>query len=135
MTTKRKTVWGIALKDGTLQTGMAVFGKRSEAEDAIAKISHMSDGFEAVELDPVSYPPIPDSWVACSDRMPEEDEFVLVWPLPDFGVELHVGQYCKYHKKGSGWYAQVSEQNYGIEWYPINVTHWQPLPSPPTTEK
>ncbi|MGQ6215278.1 hypothetical protein ACUNGV_25830 [Serratia sp. IR-2025] len=60
--TKRKSVWGIALKDGTLQTGMAVFGKRSEAEDAIAKISHLSDGFEAVELGALISLVIPDGW-------------------------------------------------------------------------
>lgn len=61
--TKRKSVWGISLRDGTLQTGMAVFGKRSEAEDAIAKISHLSDGFGVVELGPVNSPETPDGWV------------------------------------------------------------------------
>lgn len=76
-------------------------------------------------------PVIPDGWVACSDRMPEDDDFVYIWPRPDFGVELHVGQYCECHPKGDGWYAQVYEQNYGIEWYPINVTHWIPLPAAP----
>ena len=75
-----------------------------------------------------------DGWVACSDRMPEDDDFVYIWPRPDFGVELHVGQYCECHPKGDGWYAQVYEQNYGIEWYPINVTHWIPLPAAPQQE-
>ena len=72
-----------------------------------------------------------DGWVACSERMPEDDDFVYIWPRPDFGVELHVGQYCECHPKGDGWYAQVYEQNYGIEWCPITVTHWMPLPNPP----
>lgn len=71
-------------------------------------------------------------WISCSERMPDSDEFVQIWPLPDFGVELHVGQYDKFNKKGAGWYAQVYEANYGIEWHPINVTHWMPLPNPPT---
>ena len=71
-------------------------------------------------------------WVPCSERLPEDDDFVYIWPRPEFGVELHVGQYCECHPKGDGWYAQVYEQNYGIEWYPINVTHWMPLPKPPT---
>ncbi|ANZ87774.1 DUF551 domain-containing protein [Citrobacter freundii] len=71
-------------------------------------------------------------WIKCSERMPDSDEFVQIWPLPDFGVELHVGQYDKFNKKGAGWYAQVYEHNYGIEWHPINVTHWMPLPHPPT---
>lgn len=79
-------------------------------------------------------PVIPDGWVACSERMPEDDDFVHIWPRPDFGVELHVGQYCECHPKGDGWYAQVYEQNYGIEWYPIAVTHWMPLPAAPQQE-
>ena len=75
-----------------------------------------------------------DGWVACSERMPEDDDFVYIWPRPDFGVELHVGQYCECHPKGDGWYAQVYEQNYGIEWCPITVTHWMPLPAAPQQE-
>ncbi|EPF5500531.1 DUF551 domain-containing protein [Yersinia enterocolitica] len=70
-------------------------------------------------------------WIKCSDQMPENDEFVRIWPLPDFGVELHVGQYIKFHKNGPGWFAQVYEHNYGIEFYPITVTHWMPLLAAP----
>lgn len=70
-------------------------------------------------------------WIKCSEMTPSDDDFVLVWPLPDFGVELHVGQYYKSHPKGDGWYVQVYEQNYGVEWYPIKVTHWQKLPLRP----
>ncbi|MGT3294725.1 DUF551 domain-containing protein [Yersinia enterocolitica] len=79
-------------------------------------------------------PEIPDGWIKCSDRMPEDDDFVLIWPLPDFGVELHVGQYIKFHKNGPGWFAQVYEHNYGVEFYPITVTHWMPLPAAPESE-
>lgn len=74
---------------------------------------------------------IPQGWIKCSDQMPEDDEFVRIWPLPDFGVELHVGQYIKFHKNGPGWFAQVYEYNYGVEFYPITVTHWMPLPDAP----
>ena len=74
---------------------------------------------------------VPDRWIPVSERMPEDDGFVYIWPRPDFGVELHVGQYCECSPKGDGWYAQVYEQNYGIDWYPITVTHWMPLPASP----
>ncbi|HHO8399980.1 TPA: DUF551 domain-containing protein, partial [Klebsiella pneumoniae] len=70
-------------------------------------------------------------WIPVSERMPDDDDFVYIWPRPDFGVELHVGQYCECSPKGDGWYAQVYEQNYGIEWHPITVTHWMPLPAGP----
>ncbi|WP_232959813.1 DUF551 domain-containing protein [Enterobacter hormaechei] len=79
-------------------------------------------------------PMVPDGWVACSERMPEDDDFVYIWPRPDFGVELHVAQYGKFDKRDAGWYAQVYEQNYGIEYYPVRVTHWMPLPAAPQQE-
>ncbi|MEH8438702.1 DUF551 domain-containing protein [Klebsiella pneumoniae] len=74
---------------------------------------------------------VADRWIPVSERMPEDDDFVYIWPRPDFGVWLHVGQYCERSHKGGGWYAQVYEQNYGIEWHPITVTHWMPLPAVP----
>lgn len=78
---------------------------------------------------------VADRWIPVSERMPEDDDFVYIWPRPDFGVELHVGQYCERSHKGGGWYAQVYEQNYGIEWHPITVTHWMPLPTGPQEVK
>ena len=86
------------------------------------------------ERDVLNSPVIPDGWVACSERMPEDDDFVYIWPRPDFGVELHVAQYGKFDKRDAGWYAQVYEQNYGIEYYPVRVTHWMPLPAAPQQE-
>ncbi|HDE1497252.1 TPA: DUF551 domain-containing protein [Klebsiella quasipneumoniae] len=74
---------------------------------------------------------VPGKWIPVSEQMPDDDDFVYIWPRPDFGVELHVGQYCERSHKGGGWYAQVYEQNYGIEWHPITVTHWMPLPAAP----
>lgn len=79
--------------------------------------------------------PVIPGWIPVSERMPEDDDFVYIWPRPDFGVELHVGQYCECSPKGDGWYAQVYEQNYGIEWHPITVTHWMPLPAGPQEVK
>ncbi|MFA3924871.1 DUF551 domain-containing protein [Klebsiella pneumoniae] len=78
---------------------------------------------------------VADRWIPVSEQKPEDDDFVYIWPRPDFGVELHVGQYCECSPKGDGWYAQVYEQNYGIEWHPITVTHWMPLPAAPREVK
>lgn len=85
--------------------------------------------------EPQNIPEIIPGWIPVSERMPDDDDFVYIWPRPDFGVELHVGQYCECSPKGDGWYAQVYEQNYGIEWYPITVTHWMPLPAAPQEAK
>lgn len=105
----------------------------NHTEDKLAMVDHSGDSNNMVE--PVTTAnKLLDGWVACSERMPEDDDFVYIWPRPDFGVELHVGQYCECHPKGDGWYAQVYEQNYGIEWCPITVTHWMPLPAAPKQE-
>lgn len=95
-------------------------------EDAAMSLAAMKRALASLEADA--------GWVACSERMPENDDFVYIWPRPDFGVELHVAQYGKFDKRGAGWYAQVYEQNYGIEYYPVRVTHWMPLPAAPQQE-
>lgn len=102
--------------------------------------NHIEDAYRAAMLqsfgnsEQLNSPVNQDGWVACSDRMPENDDFVYIWPRPDFGVELHVAQYGKFDKRDAGWYAQVCEQNYGIEYYPVKVTHWMPLPAAPQQE-
>ncbi|MEN6734351.1 DUF551 domain-containing protein [Klebsiella pneumoniae] len=99
----------------------------AETESMLAAASHDTPALNSVQ----SVLTVPGKWIPVSERMPDDDDFVYIWPRPDFGVELHVGQYCECSPKGDGWYAQVYEQNYGIEWHPITVTHWMPLPAGP----
>ncbi|MEQ3423079.1 DUF551 domain-containing protein [Citrobacter braakii] len=109
---------------------------KMHAIDAVAAIAEVRgwNDCRAAMLQAGNYPVTPDGWIPVSERMPDDDDFVYIWPRPDFGIELHVGQYCECHPKGDGWYAQVYEQNYGIEWHPIIVTHWMPLPAAPQQE-
>ena len=102
-----------------------------EIERLLAAAPHDTPALNSVQ----SIVTVPGKWIPVSERMPEDDDFVYIWPRPDFGVELHVGQYCECSPKGDGWYAQVYEQNYGIDWHPINVTHWMPLPAAPQEVK
>ncbi|MGP2516401.1 DUF551 domain-containing protein [Yersinia sp. 2545 StPb PI] len=111
-----------------------IWTEKKERADFVTKFCPELPVTELYTTPQLNSPEIPQGWIKCSDRMPENDEFVLIWPLPDFGVDLHVGQYIKFHKKGPGWFAQVSEQNYGVEFYPITVTHWMTLPAAPESE-
>lgn len=103
------------------------YGRKSLRERYVAMLA----AAQQPQDEPQNIPEIIPGWIPVSERMPDDDDFVYIWPRPDFGVELHVGQYCECSPKGDGWYAQVYEQNYGIEWYPITVTHWMPLPADP----
>ncbi|WP_462216009.1 DUF551 domain-containing protein [Klebsiella pneumoniae] len=105
----------------------AIFGEDGACRAAMLAAAPQSPGSEPAT--------VPGKWIPVSERMPEDDDFVYIWPRPDFGVELHIGQYCERNHKGGGWYAQVYEQNYGIEWHPITVTHWMPLPAGPQEVK
>lgn len=79
-------------------------------------------------------PVIPDSWVACSERMPEftedESELYLCWG--------------KYHKEADAGYIPAFLSHKYLEWQPLNddcdpekviITHWRPLPPGPQQEK
>ncbi|MFU8373770.1 DUF551 domain-containing protein [Raoultella ornithinolytica] len=110
------------------------YGRKSLRERYVAMLAaaaHDTPALNSVQ----SVATVPGKWIPVSERMPDDDDFVYIWPRPDFGVELHVGQYCERSHKGGGWYAQVYEQNYGIEWHPITVTHWTPLPAAPQEVK
>lgn len=107
------------------------YGRKSLRERYVAMLA----AAQQPQDEPQNIPEIIPGWIPVSERMPDDDDFVYIWPRPDFGVELHVGQYCECSPKGDGWYAQVYEQNYGIEWYPITVTHWMPLPAAPQEVK
>lgn len=109
----------------------AVFANNERLLKVIAAMLH---GAEIVESRSSNSPVVPDGWVACSERMPDNDDFVYIWPRPDFGVELHVAQYGKFDRRDTGWYAQLYEQNFGIEYHPVTVTHWMPLPAAPQQE-
>lgn len=63
-----------------------------------------------------------DGWVACSERMPEEGDDMIVF------TDDIVMSGISYSKK-KGFYIQALEYD---DDEPIdNVTHWMPLPSPP----
>ncbi|HHY2873022.1 TPA: DUF551 domain-containing protein, partial [Enterobacter hormaechei subsp. oharae] len=61
-------------------------------------------------------PVIPDGWVACSDRMPEQFKAILAFN--EYG-EVWSGAYDRY------WNFYCD--NLLVE----HVTHWMPLPNPP----
>ena len=81
-------------------------------------------------------------WISVGDSMPKAYEDVFIWPRPDFGVEQFVGHFTPhatgkaYESTGfAGWFAAEYESSYGIALRRVNVTHWMPLPKPPSEER
>jgi len=62
-------------------------------------------------------------WIPVTERLPEEEEVVLVWG----GASVYT---AKRHNKYGGlmWWKLNSKQHY------CNPTHWMPLPEPPESE-
>ena len=72
-----------------------------------------------------NYPGTPDSWISCSDRMPEIRQTVIGW-------NGYAVRQCVYTRNGYAKTQKGREPRFetltGI-WH--GVTHWMPLPEPP----
>ncbi|MCI2290956.1 DUF551 domain-containing protein [Enterobacter sp. I4] len=71
-------------------------------------------------------PVIQDAWVACSERMPNDKDYVWCWGrvvgwTEDDGFEAY------YDASRNKWWAVTMDGEEPVR----KVTHWQPLPSPP----
>ncbi|OTC22049.1 hypothetical protein AW118_15555 [Escherichia coli] len=78
-----------------------------------------------------NYPATPDSWISCSERMPEKNKNVLI--SVNFDSSLVEPLICSARYTGSTFRrgeATIKPGN-GIE----QATHWMPLPEPPQEAK
>ncbi len=65
-----------------------------------------------------NYPDIPDSWISCSERMPAQDDWILIY-------SKH-GEYMAGQVQGE--YVELSDGT--LSWLG-NALYWMPLPEPP----
>lgn len=69
------------------------------------------------------------TWVSVKDRLPKDDEYVLIWCKGEFINGTNMGEECEWY--GIGY-------NYGLKWEvfqckdieDIEVLAWMPLPKP-----
>ncbi|EEW7230683.1 DUF551 domain-containing protein, partial [Shigella sonnei] len=73
-----------------------------------------------------NYPVTPDSWISCSERMPEETDDIIV--VSD-GIVMSGISYSR--RKGFYMAALEYDDDEPID----GVTHWMPLPEPPQEAK
>ena len=69
-----------------------------------------------------NYPVTPDGWISCSERMPAQDDWILIY-------SKH-GEYMAGQVQGE--YVELSDGT--LSWLG-NALYWMPLPEPPQEEK
>ncbi|HBI9988253.1 DUF551 domain-containing protein [Escherichia coli] len=77
-----------------------------------------------------NYPVTPDSWISCSERMPNDKQYVWCWGKSYCWTECDTfeGYYdCSRNK----WWAVTDNGEEPAS----KVTHWMPLPEPPQEVK
>ncbi|MFL9193951.1 DUF551 domain-containing protein [Escherichia coli] len=79
--------------------------------------------YEALKVAMRNFPVIPDSWISCSERMPDDGQHVII--LCDGAFVL----YAQY--RDSEFFDVVRNGEEFFETQSRNVTHWMPLPEPP----
>lgn len=77
----------------------------------------------------VDSPVIPDSWVACSERIPEETN------EPDGGATGYLVLYAEGKEPNGGFSVGVWNVTYLRQWWRGFITHWMPLPAAPQQEQ
>lgn len=92
-----------------------------------------ADGYNAAmqsfgNSEQLNSPVTPDGWISCSERMPEDEQEVIV--QNKFGY-----RYVSYFDEHSGLFFNMPGGNQMNCIEHILVTHWMPLPEPPQEEK
>ncbi|EBM3810781.1 DUF551 domain-containing protein [Salmonella enterica] len=91
-----------------------------------------ADGYNAAmqsfgNSEQLNSPVTPDGWISCSERMPEDEQEVIV--QNKFGY-----RYVSYFDEHSGLFFDMPGGNQMNCIEHILVTHWMPLPAPPQQE-
>ncbi|HFZ9213310.1 TPA: DUF551 domain-containing protein [Salmonella enterica subsp. diarizonae serovar 61:r:-] len=80
--------------------------------------------YEKTMLQAGNSPVIPDGWISCSERMPEDEQEVIVHNKLGY-------RYVSYFDEHSGLFFDMRGGNQMNCIEHILVTHWMPLPEPP----
>ncbi|EHB5924088.1 DUF551 domain-containing protein [Escherichia coli] len=78
--------------------------------------------YEALKVAMRNSPVTPDSWISCSERMPAQDDWILIY-------SKH-GEYMAGQVQGE--YVELSDGT--LSWLG-NALYWMPLPEPPQEAK
>ena len=77
-----------------------------------------------------NYPVTPDSWISCSERMPNDKQYVWCWGKSYGWTECDTFE-GYYDWSRNKWWAVTDDGEEPAS----KVTHWMPLPEPPQEVK
>ncbi|HGA5676332.1 TPA: DUF551 domain-containing protein [Salmonella enterica subsp. enterica serovar Chester] len=80
--------------------------------------------YEKIMLQAGNSPVIPDGWISCSERMPEDEQEVIVHNKLGY-------RYVSYFDEHSGLFFDMRGGNQMNCIEHLLVTHWRPMPAPP----
>lgn len=94
-------------------------GKITKVSEHTAEISGKKRRaeYKIIKVNPVK-PTTGNTWIPCSERLPEDEELVLTYKNGRIEVQ-------EYEKRRNGWIGG------GWFWSFCTVTHWMPLPELP----
>lgn len=115
----------IALTVGKLRVELEAAEKRIAELEA----EPVSQTYKLNELSG-NYPVTPDGWISCSERMPNDKQYVWCWGKSYGWTECDTFE-GYYDWSRNKWWAVTDD----MEEPASKVTHWMPLPEPPQEVK
>ncbi|EHN4384680.1 DUF551 domain-containing protein [Escherichia coli] len=112
---------------GVMADALGVFG-----DAAVQKVLDNLSQQKLVHRDvlPFSLPVTPDGWISCSERMPNDKQYVWCWGKSYGWTECDTFE-GYYDWSRNKWWAVTDD----VEEPASKVTHWMPLPEPPQEVK
>ena len=86
--------------------------------------------YEALKVAMRNYPVTPDGWISCSERMPNDKQYVWCWGKSYGWTECDTFE-GYYDWSRNKWWAVTDDGEEPAS----KVTHWMPLPEPPKEAK
>lgn len=86
--------------------------------------------YEALKVAMRNYPVTPDGWISCSERMPNDKQYVWCWGKSYGWTECNTFE-GYYDWSRNKWWAVTDDGEEPAS----KVTHWMPLPEPPQEMK